>query len=161
MKKRKGFVSNSSSSSFIVKFPKKPESVEDVHMMMFPRGVETVSFYEGSFSSLEIAQRVFLDLKTECQVDKKVIPQDVLNCIETGGDLYKIVEKFYPEADSWDIVDLLEDFEEFDKETLEWLEDTNSFVYNLSYGDGGGALECTMEHGDIFSNLPHQRISHH
>ena len=31
MKQRNGFVSNSSSSSFIVVFPKKPQSTEEVH----------------------------------------------------------------------------------------------------------------------------------
>ena len=35
MKIRNGFVSNSSSSSFIVAFPEKPKSAEHVRKMMF------------------------------------------------------------------------------------------------------------------------------
>jgi len=38
MKIRNGFVSNSSSSSFVVAFPKEPKSVEDVKEMLFVKG---------------------------------------------------------------------------------------------------------------------------
>ena len=52
MKTRTGLVSNSSSSSFIVVFPKKPESVEEVHKYLF-NGVDgelndNMSYYEVS-----------------------------------------------------------------------------------------------------------------
>ena len=38
MKIRNGFVSNSSSSSFLVAFPREPKSVEDVKEMLFVKG---------------------------------------------------------------------------------------------------------------------------
>ena len=34
-----------------------------------------------------------------------------------------------------------------------------AYIVILSYADDGG--ECTLEHGDIFRNVPHIQISHH
>lgn len=35
------------------------------------------------------------------------------------------------------------------------------FVFMISYSDNDGNTGCTMEHGDIFRNVPHVRISNH
>jgi hypothetical protein len=41
-----------------------------------------------------------------------------------------------------------------------FLEDNKeAYIVILSYADDGG--ECTLEHGDIFRNVPHIQISHH
>jgi len=65
MKIRDGHVSNSSSSSFVVAFPKKPKSVKDVHQFMFngKEGGVGVEYYEDGFSYRQVAQRVFDDIK--------------------------------------------------------------------------------------------------
>ncbi len=65
MKTRNGFVSNSSSSSFVVAFPKKPKSVEDVHKMMFDGEdgrIQPYDFVDG-LSYSQIAKRVWDDIK--------------------------------------------------------------------------------------------------
>jgi hypothetical protein len=65
MKTRNGFVSNSSSSSFVVAFPKKPKSFEDVHKMMFDGkdgGIQPYDFVDG-LSYSQIAKRVWDDIK--------------------------------------------------------------------------------------------------
>jgi hypothetical protein len=67
MKVRNGFVSNSSSSSFVVAFPKKPKSVEDVHKMMFDGEdgrIQPYDFADG-LSYSQIAKRVWDDIKTK------------------------------------------------------------------------------------------------
>ncbi len=67
MKIRNGFVSNSSSSSFVVAFPKKPKSAEDVHKMMFDGKegkIQPYDFVDG-LSYSQIAERVWNDLKTK------------------------------------------------------------------------------------------------
>jgi hypothetical protein len=59
MKTRNGFVSNSSSSSFIVAFPRKPKSEKDVLDFMFggkEGGIEGLSYRQ-------VAERVYNDMK--------------------------------------------------------------------------------------------------
>jgi len=65
MKKRNGFVSNSSSSSFVVAFPRKPTCFEDVYEFMFNSkegGIQPYDFVDG-MSHTQVAQRVWDDIK--------------------------------------------------------------------------------------------------
>lgn len=64
MKIRNGFVSNSSSSSFIVAFPYKPKGADDVHKIMFDGkdGCLSVYDYDG-LSFHQVAHHVFNSIK--------------------------------------------------------------------------------------------------
>jgi hypothetical protein len=63
MKQRNGFVSNSSSSSFVVVFPRKPRSQKDVFKMMFGNHENLPSFVSDTVLSTEEAARiVWVDL---------------------------------------------------------------------------------------------------
>jgi len=66
MKIRSGFVSNSSSSSFIVGFPKLPSSPEELEKMMFDESglVQPYDFSQGT-PTIEIAKRVFSDMSKD------------------------------------------------------------------------------------------------
>jgi len=64
VKIRNGFVSNSSSSSFVVAFPKKPKSFDDVYDMMFEGKEGGISVYDhDGMSHRQIAMRVWDDIK--------------------------------------------------------------------------------------------------
>lgn len=63
MKHRNGFVSNSSSSSFIVGFPKMPTSPENLEIMMFGWTGEVQPYdFIPATPTLTIANRVFKDI---------------------------------------------------------------------------------------------------
>lgn len=63
MKTRNGFVSNSSSSSFVVAFPKEPKKFEDVFDAMFDGKEGGISVYDmDGMSHNQIAEEVWKDI---------------------------------------------------------------------------------------------------
>jgi len=74
MKTRNGFISNSSSSSFVVAFPRKPKTEKELVTMMFGTNehgtVRPYDFYEG-ISNQDIAKRVFADIMNKKPKTKK------------------------------------------------------------------------------------------
>lgn len=97
MKIRAGFVSNSSSSSFIVAFKKIPESEQELHEMLFGKEQYIIKVYdEYSLSTMDIAKRVFNDLKNKNEIsplpdDDSVILRDLIT-IASCGKVYHPLE---------------------------------------------------------------------
>jgi len=269
MKTRNGFVSNSSSSSFVVAFPKKPKTGADIWKYMFDWKEGSISCYDGNpLSFSQISEMIFEDLshnkfkkaslkdiisefdsryyhtnssnvfwmgKTTDEhggswsyevgryfgSNKKVLERLRLNIVKhenfekeirqeesvivaklgkpvryayEGGTNYSTKKPFTKkEISEWEKYSKrLEEFKETDKEYLalsnkrsklwkdqsytndalykelaredaqNFLDDNKGkFIFTISYSDNDGEVMCTMEHGDIFRNVPHVRISHH
>jgi len=92
MKTRNGFVSNSSSSSFVVAFPKEPKSFDDVYEMVFDSkegGIQPYDFVDG-MSHTQIAERVWKDLQNgkEDEWDHKRVPAKKEDIIDEFSNLY-------------------------------------------------------------------------
>jgi predicted ribosome quality control (RQC) complex YloA/Tae2 family protein len=165
-----GFVTNSSSSSFIVAFDKVPNSWEEVLEMLFDADKATVSEYDLSMGTKEVAQIVFDDIS-------KQTPNNLDELKETFSGFYDGIGKYkdYKKLDKkrydsstqkekeelYDKLKVLEDeFEEIHfKKFLE--ENKGKQLYSFSYSDNDGDQGTLMEHGGIFENLPHVRISRH
>ena len=76
MKIRSGFVSNSSSSSFVVIFPKIPKNQEDVKNMLFKEGEKTYSsaYDDDCWPVDQVAQTVWDDI---CNQEKNDIEKAI------------------------------------------------------------------------------------
>ena len=159
MKTKFGFVTNSSSSSFIVAWDKEVKTFEDVKKHM-------------SFATTDQIKAVFNDIQN--QEPSILIPgnfdfdfNEVLKRITNR--IHDIIDSGYfpgrdnttPPLPDWDI------FNERNREralklTNEFLKEAQGkVIYHFHYADEDGDFWSNMEHGNLFRNLQHLTISHH
>lgn len=188
MKIRNGFVSNSSSSSFVVGFKEIPKTIGQTIDLLFPSGEKCISFYDTDAHVYEVAEQVFEDLEEAPTLTKEEVIEEVCSGYFPG----------WPEED-WRHTPSAEFRRDFEKKTgkrvfddeeasekwrnlrdKEWKaheqaikEAATEYVeenwhlfedckcLRFSYADDNGPFFALMEHGDIFHNLPHIRVSHH
>jgi len=165
VKQRAGFVSNSSSSSFIVAFPFIPRNPSEVETLLFPNGEK----YSEQFENIEFATTVFSDMQGK-------LPLTMDEIIEEFSSGWLI------DMDDWDAEHRAEyeacfkdsSFNEFyEKKRKEemrrskilakkWTKDNpDRLFFSFQYGDESGSYFSQMEHGGLFSNLPNKQISLH
>jgi hypothetical protein len=157
MRVRNGFVSNSSSSSFIVAFPLIPSTIQEVHKLLFGN-VKAINIYGDDISTKQMAKIVFEDMKEDGFVSEKEIIEEVKSGWFPGHpDLNfdwqddKATEEYYEKCDK--------EGEKLAKKFIAANKDSHFFMFH--YSDNDGPVYSTMEHGDIFSKIPNLRISHH
>ena len=159
MKYRAGFVSNSSSSSFVISFPKKPETKEELAEMMgvchptsqydskvitsedvvdfiWRRGVNDTSDegrYPYDYSRERIADELFSDI-------------DCNWIIESQLDLASFEQRQAIKAKFEEIVDIL-----FPEQ-----QEGGEFRMPITLSDDCSSFEASLVCGDIFRNVPHK-----
>ena len=88
MKTRTGFVSNSSSSSFIIGLSNKPSCVEDVHKELFDTDEvrELEALYDGddTYTTLDVAQQVYEDISNQKPTNLDKGKKEILENINSG-----------------------------------------------------------------------------
>ena len=183
MKIKAGFVPNSSSSSFLVAWPKRIESIEDVFTYISPedkakqvfedsihqRNIFVVNadnnelisyiiqeFYCGYID--EIWEPYFGRSETEI-FDYGLFRKNFLN-------RHQITAKELRDNHTYE--NLLWEEQRIYREilakeiALKFCRDNcNHLLYKFDYGDEDGDFFSEMEHGDTFINLPHIKINKH
>ena len=81
MKIRNGFVSNSSSSSFVIAFPHKPKSIEETGNMIFGQGYNPnervdYEYNDTGFTKGQVAEKVFRDISASSKPTKSQIAEE-------------------------------------------------------------------------------------
>lgn len=168
MKERRGFVSNSSSSSFVVGFKSIPRSVEEVEKLLFPDG----EAYDNRWSNTDFATTVFNELEGKMPMSLNEVAEEFASGWLIDMDDWEKAHKDELDAcqKKGGMSLFHKYFEKHDKEKTrrakalakEWTKiNKNLFFFCFEYGDEGGGYFSQMEHGGLFSNLPHKTISKH
>jgi hypothetical protein len=173
VKIRTGFVSNSSSSSFIVGFYKDrvPKSKEDVQMLLFV-GIKEVQPYDHAESSERCADRIWEDLNGQKPMTANQVVEQ-LDCEQCGGPSSDEIAKAMGVEDRHDLgtVERNRLWEQIAREQKKFEADyatkllrdhPDKVFFAFNYGDENGPLESVLEHGEVFACAPfHLRISRH
>jgi hypothetical protein len=172
MKFRHGFVSNSSSSNFVLAFDKKPASVAELCRLMFD-GAKTWEdedyeyriAQEQFIPTLKIAQAVYVQLNKELALDEILeeftngwLLDDNDNDNDNDNDPPKWDS---PERQEWEDAEQ----ERINIKALEyfnnWKCPNDQVFFTVSFSDNESAFYSMCEHSGIFFNIHNVQISHH
>jgi hypothetical protein len=155
MKTRKGFVSNSSSSSFIIAFPNRIKDVEELKEILFKDQEiypHPFPYDVASFDIDTVANEIIEKLKET--TDKK----EMEKTIECG---------WLDEFDKFFNMKLTIEEERKERKKIakkmlkEWLKKNKDKAIYIGSFEDKTELGCAIEHGSAFDNVSHIKVSCH
>lgn len=158
MKTRDGFVSNSSSSSFIIALEKPPKNAKDLRSMLwlFNDRVKN-ECSETEVKTNIITRRIFKDIRKTVPITRWKTIYDIM----LKGTCYNNLMPDSDDFKSWN------EYDKRCKETSKIIAKTfmqnnrKKKIYILEYGDNETDLEACIEHGNVFDGVRRLWISHH
>jgi hypothetical protein len=179
MKIRTGFVSNSSSSAFIIAFSHKPKSVEDLKEMMFGKQEWHYTGIYGDdakkdISTQELAEAVFND------IGRKATKKQMFESVRNGYFQPYMIPELFPgihmsqtQGLSWQNEDERKEIQRIWDESTKINDERASaiseafrkghddkWIAALQYHDDT-ELGSILEHSNVFKRLDHIRTSYH
>lgn len=148
MKIRNGFVSNSSSSSFIVVFPWAPTCADDVHTILFGANEKVLGdeYYDDKF-------------KLPSRWAAELIWRDIKKQRPGGSDFIRTLEDTKNAVES-----LLYENEQYRDTVVKALVEAairRQPVYAFDYSDNESSAESILCSGTAFENVTAHKISSH
>lgn len=159
MKIKSDFITNSSSSSFLVFFDELPKTAEEMKKALFKDGQNGFANPYNNFQTWN-ADYIAEYVLTHGYAPNEEEMKDLLYNFN-GDERMEVYEKYVSRNNDWDGYqkEMLRLANESVKKITAENEGKKTMMFVFS--DNNGDLETSLEHGEIFRNLPHLKNSMH